>query len=291
MRKHGEENEFYLLSGFEDRRGAAANASFGPVFAVFNFVKAKASYLYHQHKHPSFEMILPLTGVYRCVLNGEELNFGPGKALLIQPGDIHQDIYAEGMEYAGTIFNMEAPEPEAKTERIFKDGIRPSEQLAEFPCVKQLLAAKCRFASGELKGDDLFAHYIIAGTLQTFFWETLAGMDKRLFAPAFLELPVRDAFRKRLLRHFEENAAGKLSLDAIAEALKVSKSGLSHKCKELLGIPPSKAFLDFKLAKARRLLEDGLSVKETGESLGFANQFHFSRAFKRRFGVAPSSLH
>ncbi len=290
MRRNKEENEFYLLSGLEDRRGMGEGLRFGPVFSLLNFVNAKRPFLYHRHRHPAFEMIMPLAGVYKCLLNGEEIDLPPGKALLIQPGDLHQDIYAEGMEYAGTIFNIEMPEPPGILGRVFKEGVKPQEQIAEFSGLDALRSVKSRMGSGSLRADDIFTHYMMAGTLQTIFWETLSGMDRRLLDPAFLELPAQDAFRKRLLRLFEEGANGKLGLDEMAAALKISKSGLSHKCKELLGVAPSRAFLDFKLAKARRLLEEGLSVKEAGESLGFANQFHFSRAFKRRFGVAPSAI-
>jgi AraC-like DNA-binding protein len=38
---------------------------------------------------------------------------------------------------------------------------------------------------------------------------------------------------------------------------------------------------------AELLLESGLLVKEAAERLGYANQFQFSRAFKRVYGLAP----
>jgi AraC-like DNA-binding protein len=41
---------------------------------------------------------------------------------------------------------------------------------------------------------------------------------------------------------------------------------------------------------AERLQTPGTLVKQIAEEAGFANQFHFSRAFKSVFGVSPSAL-
>ena len=38
---------------------------------------------------------------------------------------------------------------------------------------------------------------------------------------------------------------------------------------------------------ARRLQSPGILVKHVAEELGFADPFHFSRTFKRVFGVSP----
>ena len=41
---------------------------------------------------------------------------------------------------------------------------------------------------------------------------------------------------------------------------------------------------------AERLQSPGVLVKQVAEETGFANQFHFSRAFKSVFGICPSAL-
>ena len=45
-----------------------------------------------------------------------------------------------------------------------------------------------------------------------------------------------------------------------------------------------------RVAAARRLLGQGLSVTQAAERLGYANPYHFSRAFKAVTGSAPSSV-
>lgn len=47
-------------------------------------------------------------------------------------------------------------------------------------------------------------------------------------------------------------------------------------------------FLELKITQAKKLLDDGLSVREVSEQLGFSNQNNFSATFKRMTGLAPS---
>ena len=44
------------------------------------------------------------------------------------------------------------------------------------------------------------------------------------------------------------------------------------------------------MEQATHMLQRGVEVKDTAEHLGFANQFHFSRAYKLCRGVPPSAM-
>ena len=43
------------------------------------------------------------------------------------------------------------------------------------------------------------------------------------------------------------------------------------------------------MERAKSLLQDGHTVSETAEAIGFDYPQHFTRVFKKHFGVAPSS--
>jgi AraC-like DNA-binding protein len=76
----------------------------------------------------------------------------------------------------------------------------------------------------------------------------------------------------------------------MCEVLKVSSSTLSHRFKELTGEAPASWIRKRRMTIARRMLQQGMSVVEVSERLGFANPFHFSRAFKAAIGVPPSNI-
>ena len=58
------------------------------------------------------------------------------------------------------------------------------------------------------------------------------------------------------------------------------------------GISPMKWLWDYRLDKAKRLLKENptLSITEIALSTGFNDSSHFSRAFSKKFGVAPSRI-
>jgi AraC-like DNA-binding protein len=65
----------------------------------------------------------------------------------------------------------------------------------------------------------------------------------------------------------------------------------AHDCTRLLGAPPRKAHLHYRLDHARsRLLTDDRPIAEISEDFGFASPFDFSRAFRSLFGYPPSKL-
>lgn len=285
------ENRNFMLIGLEADSGQAAAPFFGPLFSVVHFVRAKSGYLYRRHTHSLFEIIIPLRKDYKCLLNGESLSLPPGRALLIQPGDSHQDIYSKGMEYCGMIFDLIMPGASCGVRRIFRDGTPPAAQTVEFPETDRILSVKRLLAEGAMASANPFAHYMIHGALCEMFWNAAMGFPKALLSPQFLARPEQERFKTELLSLFDSGVSGKLPLGAMASALGMSPSALSHRAKDVLGMSPSKAFLSFKMLRAKRLLsETSMSVKEIGDSLGFENQFHFSRAFKRCAGAPPSAF-
>jgi transcriptional regulator GlxA family with amidase domain len=59
--------------------------------------------------------------------------------------------------------------------------------------------------------------------------------------------------------------------------------------KEHFGISPQQYVIDIRIQRAKQLLVEGsLSLSLIAESCGVTNQYHFSRLFKERTGLAPS---
>ncbi|GDY12516.1 hypothetical protein LBMAG53_13940 [Planctomycetota bacterium] len=75
----------------------------------------------------------------------------------------------------------------------------------------------------------------------------------------------------------------------LAASLGVGVRTLTQRFSRLTGMPPARWVRRRRLGHARVLIERGAPVGETAARLGFANPFHFSRAFKREFGLPPSA--
>jgi AraC-like DNA-binding protein len=82
-----------------------------------------------------------------------------------------------------------------------------------------------------------------------------------------------------------------IRLDDLAVAAGLSKSRLHARFQADLGMAPLAWVREQRLQAARdRLLATSEPVAAIGSACGFPDQFHFSRAVRRRFGLAPSVL-
>jgi len=77
--------------------------------------------------------------------------------------------------------------------------------------------------------------------------------------------------------------------DRAAEALGLSRRQLHRKVAALTGEPPGDRLRRQRLERAAALLAAGESVKATAAAVGFRSGSAFGRAFRQRFGVAPSA--
>lgn len=78
-----------------------------------------------------------------------------------------------------------------------------------------------------------------------------------------------------------------ISLDDIAAAAHVSPSHLVRLFKKATGVTPHQYVIRERIRKAQKLLLGGHPVHEVASTLGFSDQSHLHRHFKRIIGVTP----
>lgn len=80
-----------------------------------------------------------------------------------------------------------------------------------------------------------------------------------------------------------------LSVATVSHDLLISQSKFNYKLKQLTGDTPGTFFRKYKLNRAAQLLREGKhNVSEVAVMTGFGTAAHFSVAFKKLFGTAPS---
>ncbi len=78
-------------------------------------------------------------------------------------------------------------------------------------------------------------------------------------------------------------------IEDLENSMKLSKMQLYRKLKALTGMSPSIVVRDIRLNEAIKLIRKGeLSVSEVAYEVGFSDPSYFTRAFKEKFGTAPS---
>lgn len=91
-------------------------------------------------------------------------------------------------------------------------------------------------------------------------------------------------------QYLQDNFTQPLNLDEIAQTLNVSKSTLSHKFKELSGESPFQALISIRINAVKALLLKGERLKNIAEQVGFCDEYHLSKMFKRFTGMSPKDF-
>lgn len=95
---------------------------------------------------------------------------------------------------------------------------------------------------------------------------------------------------KTIYEYLEDHAAENLTLTKIAEDTFFSPSYIKKVFKKYADKTVFEALTEIRIKKAKQMLSDGKSVKETAESLSFCNSAYFAARFKKVTGVTPSEF-
>jgi AraC-like DNA-binding protein len=91
------------------------------------------------------------------------------------------------------------------------------------------------------------------------------------------------------MQFMRERHTDKLSVESLARHAAMSPSHFAHRFSSVARVSPMKYLREVRLERARSLLvADGARANEVASRVGFESAAHFTREFKRRFGVPPS---
>ena len=91
------------------------------------------------------------------------------------------------------------------------------------------------------------------------------------------------------IKYIQFNYSHDISIDYVAKSVGVSRSHLYRVFMLNVGKSPIDYLTEYRVNEACKLLRSGtLSIAEVAASVGFLDQFYFSRVFKRAKGVPPS---
>lgn len=79
-------------------------------------------------------------------------------------------------------------------------------------------------------------------------------------------------------------------MDQIAENMYLSPFYISKIFKSEMGDTPIRYLINIRLERAKILLENGDngSIQEIAAMVGYDDAYHFSKLFKKRYGMSPS---
>ena len=99
---------------------------------------------------------------------------------------------------------------------------------------------------------------------------------------------LRDFYIQEAVTYMEQHYQRDLTVEELADVCKLNRSYFSKLFKESMGCPPQEFLIRMRLSKATELMRTSRdSIGDIAAVCGYPNQLHFSRAFKKRYGLSP----
>lgn len=167
-------------------------------------------------------------------------------------------------------------EPESRLGRSLTRSLFGNRDLAEvdIPAFDALLAPLGATFEDELSSDALLSAGRVAA-------EAIAPG-----APPLLP----DPRVRRIIDHAAAHLDEPLSLATASQGIHLSPSRLRHLFVEQTGLAFRTYLLWLRLVRAVQLYSEGHSLTEAAHQAGFSDSAHFSRMFKRTFGLPATTL-
>lgn len=236
---------------------------------------SRSSACYQGHSHDEFSFGVIDTGI-ADYNNLKQCNrIGHGDTVTINPGDIHSCNPAVGDWSYRMLFVDTHWVGELQAEISGIDSIDYS------PFANRYLRSQQAYANFDLlftnllmESDELSAETLLIEYMQQ-HWLTKSSQKSD---------PTH-------IRRVKEMIADQLdinhSLTELALESGLSRFHLIRTFKQAYGLSPHAFQLDERIKSAKILLKTGRSIIETSNALGFADQSHLQRNFKKRLAVTP----
>lgn len=123
--------------------------------------------------------------------------------------------------------------------------------------------------------------------LDAFALKCLASLEPVAEAPA---ADRSTAYADMAVRYIKDNYMGGINIADVVSYLNIERSYFYRVFTKHMGVSPQQYLVDYRLERARALLQKGTSVTDTAEAVGIKNIYGFSAMFKKKFGFPPSRL-
>jgi len=239
---------------------------------------------YDPHWHDSYLIGVTRQGVQQFSCRRQKHQSLPGKVFMLEPGEIHDGdaVAPDGFTYHMLYLDPQWLSRELASRREdFIPGGDPSFERTLAQDVQLAQAVSSAFDA--LHGNDL---RIVRESALDGMLNALGGhLTWRLKADG-VGTDASLAYRARdyLHAHMQED----IGLDQLAAALGESRFIVTRAFKAAFGLPPHAYLIQLKLTRARHWLAAGHSPVRVATDLGFADQSHLGRWFRRAYQLTPA---
>jgi AraC-like DNA-binding protein len=243
---------------------------------------------YAPHTHDEYAIGVTVAGLETMRYRGETIYSAAGSIVVIEPGEAHTGGPARPEGFAYLCVYPGAELLGAAT--VAEPGPVPAEAHFREPIIDDVgLGGALRQAHRALRlGADLLEG-------ESRLLGVLGALIRRhaMHGPVAAPPPGRaDAARiaRRVAARLSDELTAPPTLAEMAAELELSRYQLLRAFRDAMGMPPYAWLAQHRVSRARALLEAGHRPAEAATLVGFADQAHLTRWFRRVLGVTPGAF-
>lgn len=235
-------------------------------------------YAYDPHRHDTYAFGLTLSGVQSFDYRGARRDSLSGHAIVLHPDEVHngRSGIPEGFSY-----RMLYVEP-----RLIRAAM--GERGRALPFVSAAVSQDARLVSAVAHAlDDLDAPLdgLATEDLLLPLADALLALDPSVARPGGRLIDQKAAERAR--QHLDAHVGTIVDSHELEAVSGLDRFALARQFRAAFGTSPYNYLVMRRLQRARRLLLQGASLADAAFACGFADQSHFTRQFRRAYGVTP----
>lgn len=243
-----------------------------------------------EHSHLDFfELTIVTGGEGTVITNGVSTSVTAGDIYVSFSGDFHKIISSESdpLRYDFIAMQTENPEMHCDLEDIISRFHSPKSRVVRDENIPLLVSN----AVAELNRDYRYSDTILGAVLLQIFSYLIRAFGS--VKPLKHSKSVGDAeiLCYQIMNYIDNHIYSMKHLNELSEITNYNYNYLSNLYKKVTGDTLQNYFSNRRLETARLLLLDGnLNVTQVASLLNYSSIYMFSRAFKTRYGVAPTRV-
>lgn len=247
------------------------------------------------HCHDFIEIVIILKGKGHFIINDEKVLVSEGNVLILNPGTYHRSIPDSPhtltecyLAFTDVDFVNAPPN--------FFPFFHGQKMLGKLPeRVKKEIFQLCCSIDRESQSRNPGRYFMLKAYLIQVICLLLRSdrqeeiADQHCLAGYEFKSPNKKYVVQQIMKYMENHYKEKISLDQIAENMYLSPFYISKLFKSETGDTPINYLISLRMEKAKELLDQNstLSIQEAAAAVGYEDAYHFSKLFKKYYGLSP----
>jgi len=234
-----------------------------------------------KHFHDTYTIGLTNSGRFKSIVSNQSCLSYQNSTRIINPGEVH---YGDSQSWHYTNFY---PKVELLVELydqmysekkipVFKEHIIEDIQLFSLLCVF--------FQSAFTHADKMLIETNMINVL-SYLIKNYTNHTKE-----YLDMFNDKEIIKNSIEYINDSLESNLSLDELSQNSNLSKYHFLRVFKKNVGLTPHHYILTQRIHKAKDLVLNGTTLSDAGLEVGFNDQSHFIRNFRKIYGYSPKEL-